>query len=749
MMNERGLLPILGWFDEGLLMMSAPRLSDILVLSPTPSHPHDFGNRKRIYQVCAGLKQRGARISFIHYPLEMDWRTHCPAEPLAQMRKEWHDVHVVAPSVPIHASARGADHALDEWWDPALESFLRWYLNARHFDALLVNYLYLSRALTLRPRNCVGILDTHDKFAGRRQLLSSIGIAPEFFHTTEADERSGIERADLVLAIKEQEQAYFERLASRNVLTLPFAEPLRGNATPAPDPDGHLRVGILGARNNINLYNVRRFLELAVPYAKRHFAPMRFVLAGTMCRDLGPVFGNDTMIELLGPIDNVEEFYDNVDVVVVPMDASSGQKIKVGESLAFGLPLIAHAHAFEGYPPCHKLHTCKSFEDMADACVDLAFHRERLADLAVASRSSAAAQLRASGAALDSVIDYVDTSRQRDVFVVDAERLSHDTFLQAHLLSMAHLASVLGRVVFVLQGDVGRGLNEFIVEARAWSQIYATGTCDALAQAECVGVIADIDALLRKSNISRIWLYDTPSLGEVMRQQIPIVAVRHLTRCSAIGQWPASVVNTNGLDFVIGAFRDDGAAMPAFDVREAFASSATDSMRLRSFESRQLSNGTATIWVIASPANGALASAFVHMLLQSPRSENVLSIGSGDGGGPAAKTTRRFRHIATDDFALGRERSKPTLVVDLTSRDDLGHVYAAMFEGTTVPLWRPGLAVRALQAGGATTACPLPVLVDAYLRVIRSSAPVSVPGIVETRPDLTGLYNRLATSYVF
>ena len=730
-------------------MMSAPLLSDIVVLSPTPSHPHDFGNRKRIYQVCAGLKQRGARISFIHYPLEMDWRTRCPAEPLAQMRKEWHDVHVVAPSVPIHPSARGEDHALDEWWDPALESFLRWYLNARHFDAMLVNYLYLSKALTFRPRNCVGILDTHDKFAGRRQLLSGIGIAPEFFHTTEADERSGIERADLVLAIKEQEQAYFERIASRNVMTLPFAETPRSVAAPAVDPDGYLRVGILGARNNINLYNVRRFLELAVPYAKRHFAPLRFVLAGTMCRDLGPVFGGDAMVELMGPIDDVEEFYDNVDVVVVPMDASSGQKIKVGESLAFGLPLIAHAHAFEGYPPHHKLHTCKSFEDIAGACVDLAFHRERLADLAVASRSSAAAQVRASGAALDSVVEYIDKSRQRDVFVVDAERLSRDAFLQAHLLSMGHLASVLGRVVFVLQGDLVRGLDEFIAEARAWSQIYATGSCDALVQAECAGVVTDVDALLRKSNVSRIWLYDTPALGEVVRQQIPIVAVRHLTRCSAITRWPASVVNVNGLDFVVGSFRDDGSAAPAFDARETFASSATDPMRLKSFESRRLSHGAPAIWVIASPADRILASAFIHMLLRSSRGENLVSIGAVAAGSAPTEATGRIRHMTSEDVVLGREKSKPTLVVDLTSRDDPAHVLAVMFEGTSVPLWRPGLAARVSRTGGATTVCSLPVLVDAYLRVVRSSAPAAAPGIVEVRPDLTGLYNRLATSQVF
>ena len=51
---------------------------NVLVLSPTPTHPQDFGNRKRIFQVCKRFSDEGARITFVHYPAELEWRGKVP-----------------------------------------------------------------------------------------------------------------------------------------------------------------------------------------------------------------------------------------------------------------------------------------------------------------------------------------------------------------------------------------------------------------------------------------------------------------------------------------------------------------------------------------------------------------------------------------------------------------------------------------------------------------------------------------------
>ena len=54
----------------------------------------------------------------------------------------------------------------------------------------------------------------------------------------------------------------------------------------------------------------------------------------------------------------MDQLYEQVDAVLAPMSFSTGLKIKIGEALAAGLPIISHAHAFEGYPATHAFHQC-------------------------------------------------------------------------------------------------------------------------------------------------------------------------------------------------------------------------------------------------------------------------------------------------------------------------------------------------------------------------------------------------------
>jgi hypothetical protein len=104
---------------------------------------------------------------------------------------------------------------------------LDWLFATSRFDALVVNYTWLSRAFLHAPRGVLKVLDTHDRFSGRKELLESQGVAPEFFYITEAEERVALERADIVWAIKGEERDFFAGLAARPTITVPHAEPMR------------------------------------------------------------------------------------------------------------------------------------------------------------------------------------------------------------------------------------------------------------------------------------------------------------------------------------------------------------------------------------------------------------------------------------------------------------------------------------------------------------------------------------------
>jgi hypothetical protein len=102
-------------------------------------------------------------------------------------------------------------------------------------------------------------------------------------------------------------------------------------------------------------------------------------------------------VELVGPLDDLDGFYRSLDAVLVPMAFSTGLKIKAAEALALDLPVLAHAHAFEGYRVHHPTQALSSFGDLARACVELAYAPEGLAAL----RAAAAATQRVTEAAVE------------------------------------------------------------------------------------------------------------------------------------------------------------------------------------------------------------------------------------------------------------------------------------------------------------------------------------------------------------
>jgi hypothetical protein len=93
---------------------------------------------------------------------------------------------------------------------------------------------------------------------------------------------------------------------------------------------------------NVDAYRrlVREWLTPLLPTASR------IVVAGFASETLPRV----PNVDILGAIPSVEEFYDSVDVVVVPIERGGGMKVKVVEAMTHGIPVLATEHALTGLP---------------------------------------------------------------------------------------------------------------------------------------------------------------------------------------------------------------------------------------------------------------------------------------------------------------------------------------------------------------------------------------------------------------
>ena len=421
----------------------------VLVLSPTPSHPHNLGNRRRIYFACRRIRELGGRIHFLHYPSEEEWSESLPLSDQRRMIEEW-DAYYAAPVTrPLYAPPAAQDHTIDEWWDPGIGDMLQWLFRVQTFDVFIVNYAWLSKAFEYAPPGIVKVLDTHDRFSGRRALFEAHGLAPQYFHIRESEERVALQRADVVWAIKPQEETLFRRNTDRRVLTLLHAEPL---ATSWPRRGGGvLRFGIAGSGNEINIVNFRRFIEVAAEYVRATLLPCEFVVAGSCCEGLGE--SAYPFVRHMGALERMDDFYDAVDVVLGPMEFSTGLKIRIGEAMSRGKAVVSHRHCFEGYQPMHPFHALASFEEMMRACRDIVRAPQLIEELELASIESMTRALRSVDGALEATLPPRRKIPTGFVFVAEPRAISPGSAVIDHLCEAAAYVAHQCRPIFFLDGE--------------------------------------------------------------------------------------------------------------------------------------------------------------------------------------------------------------------------------------------------------------------------------------------------------
>lgn len=439
---------------------------EIAILSPTPIWPRDHGNRKRIHSLCSKLRGMGAKIHFLHYPSEHDWRHSVPDTANLRMSEELDNYYIVPPTRDLHPYAVGEDHMIDEWWDDNIGTFLKWFFNLHHVDAFIVEYTWLSKALEFAPAHCVKILDTHDKFADRRKLLASLGIGPEFFYTTEEQERIAIERADFVWSIKEQEEEYFRQLADKPVDTLVHWE--KTEPVPVKELSGFLMAGIIGARNSINYSNLSRFLDVALPMFEDYMAPVKIVIAGGICADFEDF--SHPNVEVVGRVEDIRDFYESLDAAVIPMDQSTGLKIKVAEAICQQIPVISHRHAFEGFPARHAYHELDSFKEIAMALIRLSFDATELTYLREATVKSADDLASIFDQAIVHAGEFVRRRRGSTAVLLSPWQTRSATFAKI-ISDNANFLSYAASVQLIVVGDDGKPVPDKIQPALNYHRV--------------------------------------------------------------------------------------------------------------------------------------------------------------------------------------------------------------------------------------------------------------------------------------
>jgi glycosyltransferase involved in cell wall biosynthesis len=350
----------------------------VLAFTPTPTHPPIQGNRQRVYDICRAMQSKGAHVTLLYYAID-----GLDATSAREMRETWDQFEVVYPRgfVAQHRLARYP--AIDDWYDDSISAAVRRLVTGKAFDVCIVNYAWYSRLFASLPGSVVRVIDTHDVFGDRARRFADIDMAPEWFHTSVAQESIGLNRADIVLAIQSLEAETLRERTKSVVETIGFLSAPRFLPQPNQKPARRLRVGYIGSANPFNVSSIVSFGR-AVQSAQNAGLLFDVHLAGAICNAVGD---SQPIFTLRGIVDSVEAFYRDVDVVVNPMLGGTGLKIKSLEALSYGKPLVATADAMTGIETAHDGHLLGNVEQVVRRLQEIAVEPWRLMDEAAVSRN--------------------------------------------------------------------------------------------------------------------------------------------------------------------------------------------------------------------------------------------------------------------------------------------------------------------------------------------------------------------------
>lgn len=332
------------------MAMATPSGRRVLIVSPFPVYPANAGNRVRILVLVEALQQLGHEVHFalIRYDNGDEERMRellggrLLSIPYAQPKRRrslWQrleDAWLRWRDPDYRYASR-----LDDWFNPSALARLRQYDAEHHFDVVMVEYVFFSKALEAFPDRTLKIVDTHDVFSDRHKLFLREGREPQWYSTTPAEEARGLRRANVVVAIQDKEREFFAGISGQPTVTVGHLVPQRNLFHGGPASGKLLFVG---SANPINVDSLEYFLAQVFPLIRAALPEASLLLAGRICNAVADQPG----LVKLGELPDLAEAYAQADVVVVPVRFGTGLNVKSIEALGYGMPLVTTPDGSKG-----------------------------------------------------------------------------------------------------------------------------------------------------------------------------------------------------------------------------------------------------------------------------------------------------------------------------------------------------------------------------------------------------------------
>jgi len=318
----------------------------ILVISPAPTHP---SNRIRILNMVRCLADQGHDVHFLYSDQEKGdtekmkeyWGERFYRVNYEKPKPGRKDILIERLKTVVNKYSKYYS-GVDDHYNLQLDAEIMRLKEVHHFDAVLVEYIFQSRAFLNFGVKTLKVIDTHDVMTGRHKLFLKEGKNPVWYSTTRGQEKKGIVRSDVIIAIQEKEKDHFHRLAPRKkVVNIGHIVQLKDSVSDTP----RKKLLFVGSNNPSNYYGINDFLEKVFPTLRLSFHDLELIIAGNICGKLPDGLAG---VVKLGEVDDLEKAYELSDIVINPLTVGTGLKIKMIEAMGLSKAVISTEVGAEG-----------------------------------------------------------------------------------------------------------------------------------------------------------------------------------------------------------------------------------------------------------------------------------------------------------------------------------------------------------------------------------------------------------------
>ncbi len=323
----------------------------ILVISPCPTHPQNVGNRIRVYNQLSFLRAEGHDIHYLHIGrtagdtrrMTSSWAGYTKVRFRRPARGWYLQVVKFAGKAGISLPIPVWD--IDDWYHPAYDRAIDALKGRLQIEIVIVNYVFFSKALCRFGDEVLKVIDTHDVFSDRHLKFLANNQHPTFFFTSQLQEARGLNRADVIMAIQENERTFYAKLTDKPVLTVGHLLDMPPHLSGGNRDADRTRLLFVGSRNSINRVALLYFIQQILPILQADHPTIELSVAGSICRDRDI---KRVEVKKWGVVDDLATVYRQSDIVINPIKFGSGLKIKNIEAMSFGMPVVTTTVGAEG-----------------------------------------------------------------------------------------------------------------------------------------------------------------------------------------------------------------------------------------------------------------------------------------------------------------------------------------------------------------------------------------------------------------